>query len=98
MRTTNSVDTEDEYQWWTKKRMLEELGPELTEDLVARHLKEDPKASGRFIKQHPDFPHREDLYRYKNYAATSERHGKRQETSAEVAMEAELQESEAFEA
>ena len=51
-RTTNSVNTEDEYQWWTKKQMIAELGAELTDDLVSRHMKEDPKATGRFIKPH----------------------------------------------
>ena len=46
------VDFEDEYEWWTKKQMITELGPELTGDLIARHLKEDPKKTGKFIKLH----------------------------------------------
>ena len=40
----------------------------------------------------------EDLIRYKNYANTRERHNKRQESSAELAMEADVEENDAFDA
>ena len=38
------------------------------------------------------------MYRYKNYASTRERHGKKQESSAEIAMEADIEENDAFDA
>ena len=49
-RTTNSMETADEYEWWTFAKMVRELGEALAKDLKDRHENADPTHAGRFVR------------------------------------------------
>ena len=59
------------YEWWGRSKMVAELGAELADDLIQRHKDTEAKMPasrrGHYIKRHPDFPDREELWRYKNF-------------------------------
>ncbi|CAE7257667.1 unnamed protein product [Symbiodinium sp. CCMP2592] len=74
--SSNSEESEDMYEFWSYRRMVDELGQDLADDLVARHKKEDPN----------------DMYRYKNYARTADYKRKKFETSAEFECTAQVEE------
>ena len=50
-RTTNEQESEDTFEWWSYKYMVQELGQELADDLVSRHQQQDPLITGKFIRK-----------------------------------------------
>ena len=50
IRSSNSQENEELYEWWSFSKMQLELGPELAADLVSRHRAADPKVTGKFVK------------------------------------------------
>ncbi|CAE7247188.1 unnamed protein product [Symbiodinium sp. CCMP2592] len=94
--TTNSTESEDTYEWWTMATMIRELGPELAADLKQRHETSDPRRTGRFIKEHPDFPGEQ--FRYKNFSSSKEMRRKVESSEAQIEMTADVEQDDAFEA
>ncbi|CAE6946765.1 unnamed protein product [Symbiodinium sp. CCMP2456] len=97
-RTTNSLETEESYEWWTYGTMVKQLGPDLASDLKQRHEAADPRRTGRFVREHPDFPGIEEQYRYKNFASGRETKRRTELHEAEISQTADVQEEDAFEA
>ncbi|CAJ1373524.1 unnamed protein product [Effrenium voratum] len=96
IRKQTAHSSDEIYEWWDEKKMKAELGEELAVDLMKRHADAESKLSaaekGKFIRVHKDFPSRKDLWKYKNFAAYIDKTTKQITHSAELSMQAEVEE------
>lgn len=93
----NFSDHEDLFEFLLKTDLVKHLGDEaLANDLVDRHVEAEkklpPRSKGRFIKVNPDFPQRQELWRYKCWVGAKESKKQRHESEATLSRTAEVEE------